>query len=166
MTAAAQRPLFVALATLDSLSLRRYHPSMPPPPADSHRRTRADHASETAEDYVEAIADTLDECGCCRLVDLAGRFGVSHVTVNRIVGRLQREGYVQTQPYRPIELTTKGKRLAKRCRERHETVYQFLLSIGVDEKNAAIDAEGIEHHVSVATLRRFQAALDLSENEA
>lgn len=137
---------------------------MPPPPAASHRRTRADHASETAEDYVEAIAETLEARGCCRLVDLAGRFGVSHVTVNRIVGRLQKEGYVNTQPYRPIELTVRGKRLAKRCRQRHQTVYQFLLSIGVDEVNAAIDAEGIEHHVSVATLRRFEAALETADS--
>jgi DtxR family transcriptional regulator, manganese transport regulator len=137
-------------------------PAKPAPTAESHRRTRADHATETAEDYVEAIADTIDANGACRLVDLATRFGVSHVTANRIVGRLQKEGFVITEPYRPIELTSRGKRLARRCRQRHVIVYQFLLLIGVDEKNAAIDAEGIEHHVSLATLHRFQAAIDRS----
>ena len=125
-----------------------------------HRRTRRDHSTETAEDYVEAIADIVGSSGRCRVVDLARRFGVSHVTVTRIVARLQDAGLTQTEAYRPIELTTKGKRLAKRSRERHETVYRFLIAIGVDEKNAAIDAEGIEHHVSPATLDRLEAFVE------
>ena len=130
-----------------------------PKPTESaaHRRTRNDHATETAEDYVEAIADVLETNDTCRVVDLARRFGVSHVTVSRIITRLQDEGLVQTEAYRPIELTAKGKRLAKKSRERHEIVYQFLLAIGVDPKTAAVDAEGIEHHVSPVTLERFAA---------
>ena len=122
-----------------------------------HRRTRRDHSTETAEDYVEAIAEILAERDACRVVDLSKHFGVSHVTVTRIVARLQDEGFVQTKAYRPIELTAKGRRLAKRSRERHQTVYQFLLAIGVDAVIAAVDAEGIEHHVSPATLDRFKA---------
>ncbi len=128
--------------------------------SEPHRRTRNDHASETAEDYVEAIAQILEAKGTCRLIDLAKQFAVSHVTVNRIVERLQREGYVVTEPYQPIDLTRKGKRLARKCRERHEIVYRFLLAIGVDEDTAAIDAEGIEHHVSPSTLRRLKELAD------
>ena len=124
-----------------------------------HRRTRRDHATETAEDYVEAVAEIHLENGTCRVVDLAKYFGVSHVTVTRIVARLQEEGLVETEAYRPIGLTAKGRRLARRSRERHETVYQFLLAIGVDEKTAAIDAEGIEHHVSPSTLKKFSSFL-------
>ena len=129
------------------------------PESAPHRRTRRDHANETAEDYVEAIADILADSETCRVVDLARRFGVSHVTVTRIVARLQEEGLVLTEAYRPIELTAKGQRLAKKSRERHETVFQFLLAIGVDEHTATMDAEGIEHHVSPATLARFAAML-------
>lgn len=77
------------------------------------------------------------------------------MTVHRIVSRLQEEGLLCTEPYRPITLTGKGKRLAKRSRERHELVHRFLLAIGVDEKTAAVDAEGIEHHVSQKTLDRL-----------
>ncbi len=124
--------------------------------ADTHRRTRRDHKSETAEDYVEAVADIRARDGECRVRDLARRFGVSHVTVNRIVDRLCKEGLLHTMPYRPVELTARGKRLAARCRRRHEIVYQFLVALGVNEKVAAIDAEGIEHHVSEATLRKFR----------
>ncbi len=121
-----------------------------------HQRTRRDHATETAEDYVEAVADILDAQETCRVTDLAKRFAVSHVTVNRIVGRLANEGLLATEPYQPITMTLKGKRLAARCRERHAIVYRFLRAIGIDEVTAAIDAEGIEHHVSSTTLQRLE----------
>ena len=123
------------------------------------RRTRNDHAQETAEDYVEAVADLLDEKGVCRSSDLARKFDVSHVTVHRIVARLHQEGWLETEPYRPIELTLKGRRLAVKSRRRHEVVYNFLLALGVDADIAAIDAEGIEHHVSSQTLDRFEQAM-------
>ena len=96
-----------------------------------HSRTRSDHATELAEDYVEAIAATLEKQGTCRAVDLAAQFQVSHVTVNRTIGRLQRDGYVTTKPYEPIQLTKAGRRLAETSRRRHEVVYRFLIAIGV-----------------------------------
>jgi DtxR family manganese transport transcriptional regulator len=126
----------------------------------AHRRTRNDHATETAEDYVEAVAEILAHQPHCRIKDLQDRFAVSHVTVNRIVARLQREGLLATEPYAPILLTARGKRLAAKCRERHEIVFQFLRLVGVDDVTADIDAEGIEHHVSPATLNRFRELVD------
>ncbi len=130
--------------------------SKKPKIAERHRRTRHDHATETAEDYVEAIADLEEEKGQCRVVDLAKRFDVSHVTVTKTVSRLQREGLVQTEPYGPIALTAKGHRLATMARRRHRIVFEFLLAIGVDERVAAIDAEGLEHHASSQTLECFR----------
>ena len=124
--------------------------------ASVHARTRSDHATETAEDYVEAIADVAAARGSCRGTDLSERFGVTHVTVIRTVQRLEREGLVTTEPYKPVELTPKGRRLARDCKERHDTVYRFLLAIGIDPDVAAADTEGIEHHVSPATLDRFR----------
>ena len=80
--------------------------------AENLRRSRRDHAGETAQDYVEAIADLSAAVGEARVVDLAHRLGVSHVTVNRTLGRLQQAGYVRTRPYRAIFLTDAGRRLA------------------------------------------------------
>ncbi|MCA9084659.1 MAG: manganese-binding transcriptional regulator MntR [Planctomycetaceae bacterium] len=131
----------------------------------SHQRTRRDHATETAEDYVEAVAEILSQNGVCRVTDLAKRFGVTHVTVTRIVSRLQSEDLLHTEPYRPITLTARGRRLATQSRQRHEIVYQFLLAIGIDERTAAIDAEGIEHHVSPQTLDRFRQLAESGLNE-
>lgn len=127
------------------------------------RKTRADHSNETAEDYVEAIAEVIEQLGKCRVVDLASRFGVSHVTVTRIIMRLESVGLVTTEPYRPIELTAAGQKLARESRQRHDIVYRFLIAIGIDARTAAIDAEGIEHHVSRKTLDRFAAIADASK---
>ncbi len=123
---------------------------------NQHSRTRSDHATELAEDYVEAIAEIIDEQGTCRAVDLVKQFQVTHVTVNRTVGRLQRDGFVQTDPYGPLELTDAGRRLAKACHERHQIVFDFLKALGVSDAIAATDSEGIEHHVSPATLKAMQ----------
>lgn len=124
---------------------------------EAHKRTRADHSVETAEDYVEAIAAFTARDGKCRVKDLTLRFGVSHVTVSRIVARLVKEGLAATEPRQPIELTSKGRRMARESARRHHIVYRFLLAIGVDERLAALDAEGIEHHVSPQTLKRLEA---------
>lgn len=125
--------------------------------ADRHERVRAAHAVETAEDYAEAIAEIISTRASCRVVDLAERFGVSHVTVTRTVARLVRDGLADTEPYRPITLTPKGTRIAAAARQRHETVVAFLVALGVDHRTAELDAEGIEHHVSPKTLAVFKA---------
>jgi len=121
-----------------------------------HRRTRESHASETAEDYVEAVFEVIDERGQCRVGDLAKRFGVSHVTVSRIVKRLTSQSLLETAPYQPITLTSSGVKLAKKMQKRHAIVYEFLLALGVDEQTAQIDSEGIEHHVSEQTLQAMK----------
>ncbi|MHC4429791.1 MAG: manganese-binding transcriptional regulator MntR [Planctomycetota bacterium] len=122
-------------------------------PGRTFSKVRADHAAETAQDYVEAVSDILHRQGECRVKDLAEHMGVSHVTVSRIVSRLNEEAYLETEPYRPIRLTAKGERLAAESRRRHEIVFNFLVAIGVPETDAGPDAEGIEHHVGPLTLR-------------
>jgi DtxR family transcriptional regulator, manganese transport regulator len=127
--------------------------------AENLSQTRREHANETAEDYVEAIADLIAEMGEARVVDLAKRLGITHVTVNRTIVRLLKGGFVTAQPYRAIFLTDKGRKLAVACKTRHESVVAFLRSIGVSERVAEMDAEGIEHHVSPETLAAFNRCI-------
>ncbi|MBM3487096.1 MAG: manganese-binding transcriptional regulator MntR [Alphaproteobacteria bacterium] len=119
-------------------------------------RTREARRTEIAEDYVELIDDLITVNGEARLVDLAERFGVSHVTANRIIARLRRDGLVTSRPYRSIFLTEEGRTLAARSRVRHQIVIDFLKAIGVSEAQAVIDSEGLEHHVSEETLAAFE----------
>lgn len=116
------------------------------------RRTREDHSRETAEDYVEMIRALIEEHGEARRTDLADRIGVSKVTVSKTIQRLVREGLVTGEPYRSVFLTPEGEALAVAAQERHKVVVEFLIRLGVDEQTANVDAEGIEHHVSEATL--------------
>ncbi len=127
--------------------------------AENLSQARREHANEIAEDYVEAIADLVAETGEARVVDLARRLGVTHVTVIRTVARLQKGGFVTAQPYRSIFLTNQGRALAVACKSRHEIVVAFLRSLGIPERVAEMDAEGIEHHVSPQTLAAFERAL-------
>ena len=127
--------------------------------AENLRRSRRDRSMEVAQDYVEAIADLSASLGKARVVDLARRLGVTHVTVNRTLARLRKAGYVNTRPYRAIFLTESGRSLARECKRRHETVVAFLRSIGISEKVAEMDTEGIEHHVSPETLAAFERLL-------
>jgi DtxR family manganese transport transcriptional regulator len=131
----------------------------PAVPSASFRKVRADHAGETAQDYVEAVSDIIHRHGECRVKDLAQHMGVSHVTVTRVIARLQEEQLVDTEPYRPIRLTAQGERLAAESRRRHEIVLQFLLAIGVPESDARRDTEGIEHHVGESSLTAMQRYL-------
>ena len=121
---------------------------------------RAAHQTELAEDYVEMVYELINEKGEARAVDLADRFGVSSPTVNASIQRLQKDGLVQSRPYRSIFLTKKGEELAKFCKNRHEIVYKFLLSIGVDTNTALSDAEGLEHHVSIETLNAMEKSIN------
>ncbi len=119
------------------------------------RRTREEHSQEIAQDYVEIIAELIAATGEARVIDLARRLGVTHVTVARTIQRLQREGLVTSLPYRSIFLTASGSKLSEESRSRHEIVVEFLESLGVPAPVAESDAEGIEHHVSVETLQAF-----------
>jgi DtxR family manganese transport transcriptional regulator len=125
------------------------------PLARNPKRTREEHSQETAQDYVEMIAELIATTGEARVIDLARRMGVTHVTVSRTVRRLQRDGLVASRPYRAIFLTDAGRTLSEESRHRHEIVVAFLKSLGVPDAVARSDAEGIEHHVSQDTLKAF-----------
>ena len=148
----------MALKTGDSSEKKHAHGSLKRQ-AENFSQTRREHAREIAEDYVETIADLVAETGEARVVDLAKRLGVTHVTVNRTISRLRKAGFVTSQPYRAIFLTEKGRKLAATSKKRHETVVAFLRWLGIPERVAEMDAEGIEHHVSPDTVAAFKATL-------
>src|SRR5437762_13413582 len=88
----------------------RRRPALPP---QHPRRTREEHSQEIAQDYVEIIAELIAATGEARVIDVARRLGVTHVTVARTIQRLQREGLVSSLPYRPLLLTAGGSKVAE-----------------------------------------------------
>ena len=122
---------------------------------ESFRQVREAHRLELIEDYVELISDLIEHEGEARQVDIAERLGVAQPTVAKMLKRLVREGYVVQRRYRGVFLTETGEALAVASRERHRTVEEFLLALGVPADIARRDSEGIEHHVSPETLAVF-----------
>jgi len=122
--------------------------------------TRKHHLTENAEDYVEIVSDLILNKGEARICDIADHLGVSHVTVIRGIDRLKKNGYFTSTPHQPVHLTEKGAKLASFCKERHQFLLSYLVALGVPENTAAIDVEGMEHHVSEATLQAFQKHLE------
>lgn len=134
---------------------------LPAEPTQARRfgKTRSELASVVLEDYAELIADLLANAGEARPTDIARRLGVSHATAINNIGRLKREGLATARPYRGVFLTEAGERLASRVHTRHRLVVAVLLALGVPREAAEQDAEGIEHHVSEATLHAFSRFL-------
>ena len=114
---------------------------------------RNQNKNEILEDYVEAIQEISEIKGDVKNADLAIHFGVSQATINKNLKRLISSKLATSEPYRSIFLTDEGKKLAAISKEKHEIVYQFLIKLGVSEKTAQYDSEGIEHHVSDETLK-------------
>ncbi len=124
--------------------------------SNSFKKARKQHATEAAEDYTELIWELTEQHGSARVTELARHLGISHVTALRTTRRLAKAGYVVQSNRSPLLLTPKGKRLALKARARHQTLVSFLKHLGVPARVAEIDAEGIEHHVSGATMRTIQ----------
>jgi len=130
-----------------------------PVQADRFSRARSARSASVLEDYTELIADLIAANGEARTTDIARRLGVAHPTASKTIARLKREGLARAQPYRGIFLTEAGTAMAKSVRQRHRLVVDLLLAVGAPREAAEADAEGIEHYVSPATLRAFEAFL-------
>jgi len=135
----------------------------PLPDAEVHsegfRQTREARRSALVEDYVELIADLIEDGNEARQVDIAARLGVAQPTVAKMLARLAADGLVSRKRYRGVFLTEAGRAVAHDSRARHQTVEAFLRWLGVSPETARIDAEGIEHHVSAETLEIFRKAV-------
>jgi DtxR family manganese transport transcriptional regulator len=134
---------------------------MPAEPTQARRfgKTRTAQSHALFEDYAELIADLLATGGEARPTDIARRLGVSHATAIKTIARMKREGLATARPYRGVFLTEAGERLAARVKARHRLVVNLLRAVGVPAEAAEQDAEGIEHHVSEATLAAFSRFL-------
>ena len=122
-------------------------------------KTRSAQSGALLEDYAELVSDLLSSSGEARPTDIARRMGVSHATAIKAIARLKADGLARGLPYRGIFLTEEGERLAARLKTRHRLVVDLLLAVGVPTEAAEADAEGIEHHVSEASLKAFAAYL-------
>jgi Mn-dependent DtxR family transcriptional regulator len=74
-----------------------------------------------------------------------------------MVQRLDAEGLLKYEKYRGLALTTAGEALARNITRRHELLTEFFNLLGLDDEVIYHDVEGMEHHISPATLRAIES---------
>ncbi len=127
----------------------------------SHRTS----GSTARDDYLEQILHLIEEKGYARPIDISKKLEISQASVTNMLQRLDTEGLVTHVKYRGTTLTEEGLRIARAIIDRHETLTRFLKLFDIDEDTIYRDVEGMEHHVSQATLEAIRSVPDhLQEN--
>ncbi len=113
--------------------------------------------TESAEDYLERIHELIEGKGYARVADIARSLAIKQASVTRMVQRLDGDGFVRYERYRGLVLTAKGRGVARAIQRRHRVLEEFFQLLGVDAATAQRDLEGIEHHLSTASVQRIEA---------
>lgn len=108
--------------------------------------------SQSAEDYLERINELIERKGYARVVDIASSLKVRQASVTNMVKKLGEAGFLKYEKYRGLVMTDKGREVAHRIQSRHATLSRFFSLFGLDPETQRLDIEGIEHHLSPATL--------------
>ena len=108
--------------------------------------------SQSAEDYLERIQELIESKGYARVVDIASSLKVKQASVTGMVQKLAEAGYLEYEKYRGLVLTPKGREIARRIQSRHATLSRFFSLFDLDADTQREDIEGIEHHLSPATV--------------
>jgi len=114
-------------------------------------------SSAAVEDYLERILDLINSKGYARVVDIAAALKISQASVTNMVQRLDAEGLLKYEKYRGLILTASGKNLARQIAHRHRLLTDFLKLLGLSDRVIYHDVEGMEHHISLPTLRAIEA---------
>src|SRR3979411_1066295 len=113
--------------------------------------------SSAVEDYLEQILDLINTKGYARVADIAQGLKISQASVTNMVQRLDADGLLKYEKYRGLVLTAAGETLARNIAKRHKLLPDFLKLLGLDDRVIYHDVEGMEHHVSLPTLRAIEA---------
>ena len=111
-------------------------------------------ATESSEDYLEAILVIRAERGFCRNADIAERLGVTRPSVTKALAGLSSRSLVEVVD-RDVRLTPEGRRLAGATLEKHEFFRRLLCDAGVHAHLAAREACRLEHCISAPSFRRL-----------
>ena len=112
--------------------------------------------TQSLEDYLEAIYMLIVGNHPAQVRDVARMLAVKMPSVVKALHELKKLGLVTQEPYAAIELTAKGRRVAKLVLGRHTLIRDFLMKLGVSRRNADKDACLMEHILSAETIDRIR----------
>ena len=103
---------------------------------------------EAGENYLETIYMESKKRDNVRAIDICNALGYSKPTISVAMKSFREDGYIETDEHGYITLTEKGMEIALKMYERHNTIAEFLMSIGVGRDTAFKDSCKIEHDIS------------------
>jgi len=122
---------------------------------------QSESVTDAIQDYAKAIY-ALEEHGdgAVATTALAERLGVTPASASAMVKRLAERGLVRHAPYRGVELTPRGRRVALEVLRRHRLLETYLAQeLGVPWERVHEEAEVLEHVLSAELERRIAAKL-------
>lgn len=117
-------------------------------------------ATQTKENYLKALYYLNQKSDEISVTDLGKMMQVSKPTVNNMVKRLEAEGWVKYEKYKPLKITNLGKKTAAIIVRRHRLSEMFLsqeMGFGWEEVHDI--AEEMEHITSQALFDRMDEIL-------
>ena len=114
---------------------------------------------ESAEDYLEMILVIKRKKGSVRSIDIAREMNFSKPSISIAMKKLQKDGLIEINQGREIDLTPAGREIAERIYERHVVISQILMKIGVEETTAVKEACRIEHVISQDSFEKLKEAV-------
>ena len=120
---------------------------------------------KTIEDYVELVYIIQNKKEKVHTSDIASAFNINPASVTEIFQKLSDEGYINYEKYTGVTLTEKGKKIAMNTKKKHETLKNFLILLGVDEKIADEDACKIEHNIDQKTMGKLRKFVEFAKLE-
>ena len=119
-----------------------------------------DVATPAEEEYLQ-IMFWLEEAGLAITgANIARAMQLSAPTVHEMVGRLERDGYVEKATDKSLRFTTEGRRQASAIVRRHRLIERFLTDIlGIPWDEVHEEAERLEHAMSPVLEERMLAAV-------
>ncbi len=106
------------------------------------------HLQESGEMYLETIYILSKKSRAVRSIDVCEYMGYSKPSVSRAVGILKKGGFLEMDNDGYLTLTEAGLEVASKMYERHTTLTDMLIHLGVSEETAAEDACKMEHDIS------------------
>ncbi len=116
------------------------------------------------EDYLSIIYKHCDEKGQIKANVIAEKLDVSNAAVTDMLRKLAKDGDIIYERYKSIELSSKGKELARNMVRRHRIWEVFLNQIvGMPWDKVHDEAHRLEHSASDELINRMEEMLDFPE---
>ena len=113
---------------------------------------RGKKLTRKTEDYLEAILVISLRKGYAKTRDVASLLGVTPSSTVEMFIKLDRIGLIEYRKYEGVRLKPEGAEIAGIIKFRHDTLYNFLKIIGVEEEIADRDACRMEHELDPGTI--------------